>query len=201
MAEIKALSIRHEAIMDYLMMHPQVRLQDVAANFGVTGPWLSQIIHSDIFQTKLKEKTDIAFHHTVLSVKEKMTNLAHQALDKVAQDLAIADVRTAAAVADSMLDRLGFGAKPINGNVTINQQNNLVVPNASADEIAAARAMITAKKVPALGVTLNGHGVPIALPREGSSSVGETLSIPHLSATEGEYTEGESRAEIREEGP
>lgn len=201
MAEIKSLSICHQAIMDYLMAHPTERLQDVAKAFGYTPAWLSQIIHSDAFQVMLKEKQGIAFHETVLTIKDKMMVTAHAALDKLNDMLpSIQDPRTINDITENMLDRLGFGAKPINGNVTINQQNNMVVPNTNAAEIAAARKLLEARRVSALGVALDGHGVPIALPREGQASVGEALSDSRVLATEGEYTEGEGRDQIRTEG-
>ena len=202
MAEIKSLSIAHQAIMDYLMAHPNERLQDVARHFDYTPQWLSQIIHSDAFQTMLRERQDGVFHHTVLPLREKMMATAHIAIDKLNELLpTVADARTARDITEGMLDRLGFGAKPIGGNnLTINQQNTtLIMPSANEQEIAEARALLTQKRGPALGVTLNGHGVPLALPREGSASVGEALPAINLPFTEGEYTEGEGGDKVREE--
>lgn len=199
MAEIKSISIRHNEIMDYLMSNPSVKLGDAAKFFGVTGPWLSTIIHSDAFQELLKAKQDMAFHSTVLPMREKMLAVAHQALDKLADMLPMeTEVRTVNDVTEGMLDRLGFGAKPINGNnLTINQQNNFVVPNANAAEIAAAREMLQARKGPALGVQIDGHVSPISLPREGAALVGEVMPRAHIPFTPGENRERESGIEVR----
>lgn len=200
MAEIKSVSHVHVAIMDYLMSHPTVHLGDVAKHFGYTQPWLSTIIHSDAFQVMLQEKQGIAFHDTVLPIREKMLNAAHQALDKITNLLPTeTDVRTVASVADSMLDRLGFGSKPVggNGNLTINQQNNtlnMITPNANAAEIAAARELLAAKKT-ALGV-IDGVTIPLALPREGFAEVGETVGASDLSSSEGTHAERESGAAV-----
>jgi hypothetical protein len=200
MGEIKSLSIRHEAIMDYLMANPTHRLQDVAANFRVSGPWLSQIIHSDIFQNKLKEKTDVVFHATVLPIREKMTLVAHQALDKVMDNLPLeTDLRTTQSIAEGMLDRLGFGAKPIaaGGNLTINQQNNVVnLPNTTRDEIANARKMLEQSRSLGLGVTVNGESLPIALPRASMPDVGETMRESGISFSEGENTARENGGQV-----
>lgn len=182
------------------MSNPKIKLGDVASHFGVTQPWLSQIIHSDAFQEKLKEKQDVAFHSTVLPIREKMNAVAHIALDKLADMLPMeTEVRTVNDVTENMLDRLGFGAKPIQGNTTFNQQNNLVFPNANAAEIAAAREMLQAKKGSALGVVVDGHVSPIALPREGEASLGTLMPRAHIPFSPGADAEGESGTEVRAE--
>ena len=201
MAEIKSLSIRHHEIMDFLMGNPCVKLGDVASKFGVTGAWLSQIIHSDAFQNLLKEKQGIAFHHTILPIREKMTVAANMALDKVIENLHMEpDLRTVADVAEGMLDRLGFGAKPLTGgNLTINQQNNLVaLPNTTRDEIAEARALMHARSL-GVGVTINGESVPIALPRESMSDLGKAVPVSNLPFAQRSYTEGEVGDQVRAE--
>lgn len=204
MAEIKSLSHTHMAIVDYLLGHPQVSLGDVARHFGYTQPWLSSIIHSEAFQAMLQEKQGYAFHHTVLPLREKMFNAAHIAMDKIVNMLPEeTDVRTVAQVADSMLDRLGFSSKPIGGavgNLTINQQNNMIVPNANAAEIQAARALLEAKRNPALGVPVNGLPFALALPRESITEVGETVGSRNLPPAGGEDTSRESGPAVREEG-
>lgn len=199
--EIKAVSHTHAAIMDYMLANPTVHLGDVAKNFGYTQAWLSQIIHSDAFQAMLKEKQNVAFHHTVLPIREKMTELAHMALDKTLQLLPQeVDVRTAQDIAEGMLDRLGFGAKPIGGtggvNLTVNQQNNMIVPNTNAAEIAAARELLAARSATALGVQVDGVSIPLALPRASSSQMGEAILEGSVSPSGGEDSFGEGRAEI-----
>ncbi len=112
MAEIQRVSIKHEAIMDYIMAFPTVKLGDVAKHFGVTQPWLSQIIHSDAFQEMYKGKAESAFSHTVLSLREKMETAAHIAMDRLLETLPFeTEVSTISDVGESMLDRLGFSPK------------------------------------------------------------------------------------------
>jgi hypothetical protein len=122
------------------------------------------------------------------------------AMDKILETLPFeTDLRTAQDIADSMLDRIGFGAKPIQqGNLTINQQNNMVaLPNATRNEIAEARALL-AQRASSLGVgvVINGESLPIALPRESLSSVGEDLSESDLPSSEGSYTERKVGAQV-----
>lgn len=112
MPEVQSLSVRHQAIMDYMLANPTVRLGEVALHFHVSQPWLSCIIHSDAFQRELREKQDVLFNGTVLPLREKMTVVAHKMLDKLMDtDSSTLDVDTAAEVGISMLDRLGFSPK------------------------------------------------------------------------------------------
>lgn len=185
MGEIQRISIRHNEIMDYLMANPRVKLGDVARHFGITQPWLSQVIHSEAFQLLLKEKQDCAFHETVLSIREKINVAANLAMDKVIENLPNEpDLRTVQDVAADMLNRLGFGSKPIgSGPGSVNVQNNTFVTlnNTTRDEIAEARKLLEAQARPlGLGVTINGESTPIALPIESSSHEGETLPTAHL---------------------
>lgn len=142
-AEIQRVSVRHEAIMDYLMANPLVRMQDVAGYFKISPGWLSQVIHSDAFQMLLRDKQGTVFHSTVLPLREKMTVVAHAALDKIAEQLPHeSDTKTLANVAEAVLDRLGFSSKV--PAVQFNQSTNVQV-NVLRSEIEEARAVLYQK--------------------------------------------------------
>jgi len=185
MAEIQALTIRHEAILDYLMANPTVKLGDVAKAFGVTAPWLSQIIHSDAFQSKLKEKQDINFHSTVLPIREKMLAVAHLALDQLADKLPLETEPSAlSGIAGDVLDRLGFSSKT--PATVINNTTNVQV-NTLRSELDEARALLGRAERPKLGVKIDGELVSIGLPLsgEGEASMGESdqsvlVAVPAL---------------------
>lgn len=169
----KQLSIRHMEIMDYLMANPRVKLGDVAKHFGVTPGWLSQIIHSDAFQKMLVEKQGIAFHETVLSIREKMELAAHQTLDRLLEVIPQEqEASTLGNVAEGLLDRLGFGSKAGAPNTVIN--NNVTV---LANELKEAQAHIRGRGA-TLEIGLGGK--PVALSGEGSPAVGEADYIPAL---------------------
>ena len=180
MAEMQRVSVKHEAIMEHLMTHPCVPLGAVAQHFGITQPWLSQVIHSDAFQEMLRDKQTIAFHHTVLPIREKMLNVAHQALDKLAETLPLeTESRNLSAIAGDVLDRLGFGSKA--PSVQINQQN-IHVTNLR-DEIAAAQALLgqAGAAPPVLQVATNGSRTVLALPAVSVSGLGPAFSETALS--------------------
>lgn len=176
MAEIQEVSIKHEAIMDFLMSHPNIRLSEVANNFGITQGWLSQIIHSDVFQLRLREKQGVAFHSTVLPLREKMLVVAHQALDKLSEQIPLeTDTKTLSTVADNVLEKLGFSSKAPTVQVNNTQVNVL------RSEIEEARALLHRRKN-STEVVIDGASTPLTLPAESFASMGEASEGTSISA-------------------
>lgn len=131
MPAIQKVSVKHEAILNFLLENPTCSLGQTAAHFGISQPWLSCIIHSDVFQAKLRERQETVFHHTVVAtIKDKAAVVAHAALDKLADQLEmglIQDPKQLTETADKILGRLGYGGS--NGaqpGVTLIQNNNTV---------------------------------------------------------------------------
>lgn len=190
MSAIASLSNKHIAIMDFMIANPRLKLKEVADYFGYTQAWLSQVIHSDAFQRELKEKQNHAFHHTVLPLREKMTAIAHQALDELAERLPLeTDAGELKDVAVDLLDRLGFSPKGI-------QQPQLpphltVQVNIERERLARARQLIGRPVEPALledssnANVLEAERVP---DRVGSFQ--DTGAVPGLSREHGEPEEG-----------
>lgn len=131
MAQIKSLSVKHDSIIDFLIAHPDMKLGLVAEQFGVSQPWLSTIIHTDIFQAALAEKMDGAFNATILPLREKMLGVAHVGIEKVGEALASVDTTNpgqrdfAVDTTDRILKSLGFSPNPQAppGNTNNIQQN------------------------------------------------------------------------------
>src|SRR5262245_15896725 len=111
-----------------MLAHPEQSLAQVAVHFGYTQPWLSCVIHSDIFQAALAEKQDIIFHHTVMPIRKKMEMVAHAALDKIMERLPHeSEITPLTKTAEAVLERLGFSSKTPSGNVNVH-----VAPGATA---------------------------------------------------------------------
>lgn len=112
-AQIQKVSIKHEMIMNYIMENPQIPLGEVAYHFGISQAWLSTVIHSPAFQDRLLEKKEVIFHHTVVAtVRDKVSMIAHRALDKMAEQLEfVSDPKELRETADMALERLGYGGK------------------------------------------------------------------------------------------
>lgn len=120
MPGIRRVGIKHEAILNYLLANPLVKMRDVAAHFKVSQPWLSLIVHSDAFQKKLRERQDIHFDTSILPAMEKVQLVADIALDRLIENLPYeTDTAKLNAVADKALSRLGYGTGEVGTQVNV----------------------------------------------------------------------------------
>jgi hypothetical protein len=157
-AQIQKVGIKHEAILNFLVVNPLVPLSQVAREFGVTQPWLSTIIHSDAFQARLRERNEQVFHKSVLPLADKLLGLAHQAVEKIGDQLAVTtDPEHTLEVATRILDRIGHSPKTVQAAAVQNiQQNNFYqVDKATLEEARNA-----------IGRRLGGTPVPLAIEGE-----------------------------------
>lgn len=159
MPEIKRLSHTHDQIIDWLLANPMLPNSACAAHFQYTEPWLSTIIHSDLFQAKLHERQEQVFGECVLSVKDRITALAHDSMKRLHEKIIVEnDVDKLNCTADLMLKALGFGPKP-GGLPTTVQVNQTFV---SKDMLAEARAQMEGRAIlPA--ATQDSARVPLAI--------------------------------------
>lgn len=137
--QIKRLSHRHHEILMYMVANPTAKLGDVAAEFGVTQPHLSIVIHSDIFQEELTKKLDGVWHPLKEGLNERLTGMAHLVLDKLENNLENDKFTPGQLIemGDSVLDRLGYGTKsaaPQGG-----QQTNVYIGTVPGNVLADAR--------------------------------------------------------------
>lgn len=186
MAEIQEVRIRHEAIMDFMIANPTVKQGDIAAKFGLTEAWLSQVIHSDAFQLMLRDKQDKIFHHTVLPLREKMTVAAHLGMDRLIERLPQeTELEVLRKTSEGLLDRLGFSPKgnlnPAPGGV------GGVVVNINLSELEQARQLLHNKR---LGVTVDGESTAFCLPATDSSGLGQADQIATVPAVQTEREAG-----------
>lgn len=166
MPEIATVSHRHEAIMNFMIANPTAKLGQVAAEFGVSQPWLSCIIHSHAFKTKLREKQEALWGDLGASITEKLEAVAHTALDNILEHVTASNASPALSleVADKVLHRLGYAPKtgPAAQAAPAAQVN---VFNVSPADLAAARQVMAAQAAaPALTITpagVDGPGVSL----------------------------------------
>jgi hypothetical protein len=109
---IKKMSIKHDAILDFMLANPLMAKREVAAHFGVSQPWLSCIIHSDAFQREYKAKGGEIFNLSVVPIRTKLLAAADMAVDRVMELIPLeGELKTAQATASMVLDRIGFSPK------------------------------------------------------------------------------------------
>lgn len=155
------LSHTHVAIMDYMLANPSISIAQIAAHFGYTQGWVSFLINSDIFRAAIAEKQDIIFHETVLPLHKKMENVAHLALDRLAQRIPLeTEIGPLTKVADGVLSRLGFSSDRGGVNVNVNAPGGMVQVNTTRSEIEAARALIGKAPRPEIGVLIDAPALP-----------------------------------------
>lgn len=140
-AQIQKVSIKHDAILDFLVANPTAKRSEVAAVFGVTVPWLSTIIHSCAFQELLKQRQDLIFDVAVVRpIQEKLMGVASMAAERLMEAVQYeSDTKTLNTVLDTTLANLGYGQKTV--GIPVNQQNNFNI-TVSKEELAGARALI-----------------------------------------------------------
>jgi hypothetical protein len=69
---ITKVKYTHDAMIDIIIANPSISQNDLAANFGYSASWVSQIISSDAFQAKLAERKDEIVDPSIrASVNEK----------------------------------------------------------------------------------------------------------------------------------
>lgn len=109
MAEIAKLSPTHEQILNWLLLNPEKSMRECADNFGYTQSWLSQLVHSSIFQAALKTRQEQVMLRVAQSIPEKLRAVTEIALDKLADKVAASeDPDFILSVADKGLHRMGF---------------------------------------------------------------------------------------------
>lgn len=145
--QLKRLSPTHENMINWLIANQDQPLRVCAAAFGVTQSWLSCVIHSDIFQAKLKRRQDEHFARISTGLTEKLKVLADVAVERLTEKVETSeDPKFLRESFDSVLGKLGY-APNRNGNLPpVMQQNNFFV---SKEDLAKARDGILQKSVAA----------------------------------------------------
>jgi len=142
MPEIKSLSHRHEAIMEWLIANPAEKLGTCATTFGVSQAWLSIIIHSDAFQMRYNELIEGHIDDRVMPLRDMLTGVAHKAVEKLGSAVeASMDPEFILTTADKTLHRLGFApnrsVSPGDSGTNNTQINNYF--SVSKEDLEAAR--------------------------------------------------------------
>ena len=158
MADIQKISHTHEAILNWLILNPERSLRECADAFGYTQPWLSTLIHSDIFQMALKERQQNVANRVAQSIPERLQSVADVALDKLATMVEVSeDPEFVLDASDRVLHRMGFAPQsarnpagsPSQGLVQ-NTQNNVFILG-EADLAEARQIMANVAGIPAGG--------------------------------------------------
>jgi hypothetical protein len=106
----------HDAMIDLIIANPCISQNQLAQEFGYTASWVSQIISSDAFQSKLAERTKDLVDPTIrATVEERFKGLVLRSLEILREKLD----RPSAMIPDQLALRTfelasraaGYGAK------------------------------------------------------------------------------------------
>jgi hypothetical protein len=116
--QIQKMRYTHEAMIDILIAEPWVSQNELADRFGMSASWISTIICSDVFQSRLAERRDqLVDPELRLSIKTQMEGLHARSMEILRHKLAklpedVPD-QLALQVAKVMGQGLGMGAPKI----------------------------------------------------------------------------------------
>lgn len=112
-AQIKKVNHWQERLLDALILRPEVRLGDLAREFGVTQAWLSTVKNSDAFRDAFRRRNAEHSGALLSDVRAKTLGAAEMAVDAISKRLEetadIIPLPILLETADTMLKRSGFG--------------------------------------------------------------------------------------------
>ena len=110
MGKIGKISYTHQDMIDYIIRNPGCSGREIAARYGYTEAWVSNIRSSDAWQAAFaKRRSEIVDPGLTLSVQERMTSLtirAHEVLMEKLDKPTVAD--------NTVLKALELGARGVN---------------------------------------------------------------------------------------
>lgn len=117
----------HDAMIDLVISDPWISQDKIAAHFGYTPGWISQVFTSDVFQARLAErKSELVDPAIRATIEENIKALAFQSMAVLRKKLEAAPTDDLAlGVANIAIKALGYGAKQA---PTIQQQFVIQAP-------------------------------------------------------------------------
>lgn len=106
----------YDGIIDWMIANPGAKLYDCAAHFGKANSTISLIVNSDAFKMRLAERRKEFEQIHDAAIVGKTTEIALKALDVMLDQLDKKrdkiPLKDANEIANTALQRLGYGAKP-----------------------------------------------------------------------------------------
>lgn len=139
---IQRLSNTHDDVMNVLCANPFIGLRELSDLTGYSIPWLSRLMNSDMFRARMEVKKGEVFVAVVEDIPGKLNALAHQAVDKLAEKLEVAeDPEFILDTFDKVMHRAGYAPKTGGGTggVSLTQNNTFLV---SREDLQSARTSI-----------------------------------------------------------
>ena len=182
MGRLKRCSYTHDALIDLIIEHPEFTQNEIAAHFGYTAPWISNILASEAFQSKMAlRREEIIDPDLKATIKERFEALVIRSLAVLQEKLAAPQVSDQVAIRCA---ELGAKALGVGGHAPPPKQES------SADRLERLAARLIVLNGAAKGATYDGTTGEL-LDREGGgvSPAGEGLR-PIQGPGSGEHVAG-----------
>lgn len=141
------MSFRHDAIIDYMLLHPGKRMIDIAEHFGVSPAYLSTLRHSDNFSRELDARRARIAEKVEETTVARIRGLADSSLDiqrrRIESDpnIPIGEVRESCKMA---LEALGYSRSSSEGERR--SMTNIQI-NISKEDLEIARSRIRSRSL------------------------------------------------------
>lgn len=167
--QIRKLSHKHQAILMFMLEHPEMKLGLVAKHFEVSQPWLSVVVNSDAFQAQLAYHQEEMFSDIRTDLRAKFRGMANMAADNLLKHVDDMGVRELQTTAELALKACGFTADTSNARDGGGNHNVVNVINLPAgvtrEQLSGARALIGSAPQQRIGHTI--EGTPESIERDG----------------------------------
>lgn len=131
--QVERISYTHDAVIDFMIAHPEASQGNIATVFGYTQSWMSIIINSDAFQARLRErKGEIVDPALLATVNDRFKGVLARSLEKLADLL-----ETPSPPPNVILKAVELGAKGLDVGGFGRAQVNLPPPPPAGDRLAA----------------------------------------------------------------
>jgi len=146
--KIVSISHTHEAIMSYMIAFPHHGLREIGDYFGYSPSWISQLINSDLFKSKLRERQDAHYSKLSTTLVEKLEAAANVGVEKLTDMMEKSqDPKFIKESTSDILSRLGFGAPKSPAGIQFNAPGAQVMMINSGDLAEARKIMRESGKV------------------------------------------------------
>lgn len=135
MSGIVKVKYSHDAMIDQIIQNPQVSQNQLAAMFGYTVGWVSQVVNSDAFRERLAaRKEEVVDPVLRMSLEERIRGAVDLSLQVIMQKLSDGggNINAAIRVLEHGSRALGYGAQQKQPQVTV-QNYVAIVPPKSLD--------------------------------------------------------------------
>lgn len=133
MYQLKKISYTHDAMIDLIIENPAISQNEIAATFGYTPGWVSQVFNSDSFRERLAARKDELVDPVIrASIEEKLKALADTSIQVLLEKLhSTGNPNVAIRALDVATRSLGYGARP-SAAVQVNNYVAVVPPRAAS---------------------------------------------------------------------